>query len=148
MIPIGLWIVLSPHLARIHWINGFSHRCSAVFVHQTEEKMSLVPAAQLDDLLRQLRRFSANHVKISARDQEWARGLVDNVLKERVFRLCEERSRLPIKQYEYTGSVYEHLKTGAADEVDVMMVLNTGAREVLAEELVPGKEVDTWHLRE
>ena len=122
------------------------------FVHQTEEKMSLVPAVwratQLDDLLRQLRRFSANHVKISARDQEWARGLVDDVLKERVFRLCEERSRLPIKQYEYTGSVYEHLKTGAADEVDVMMVLNTGAREVVAEELVPGKEVDTWHLRE
>ena len=115
-----------------------------VFVHLTEGIMALIPAAEAkqhgDHLLGKLRRFSADHVKISARDQEWARGLVDDILKGKVFKLCQERSRLPISHFEYTGSVYERLKTEAADEVDVMVVLKTNRREVVAETAVPGED--------
>ena len=38
---------------------------------------------------------------------------------------CRRNSTLLIQNLEYTGSVYERLKTEAADEVDVMVVLKT-----------------------
>ena len=43
---------------------------------------------------------------------------------------CQQHSSLPILKLEYTGSVYERLKTEAADEVDVMVVLRTKRREI------------------
>ena len=90
------------------------------------------------DLLSQLRRFSADQVKIAVKEQDWTKRLVDSILKENVFDHCQELSRLPIRKFEYTGSQYERLKTEAAD-VDVMVVLKTGKNEVKADEVVPGK---------
>ena len=43
---------------------------------------------------------------------------------------CQQHSSLPILKLDYTGSVYERLKTEAADEVDVMVVLRTTRREI------------------
>ena len=87
------------------------------------------------DLLRQLRRFYAEEVKIAVADQERAKSLVGSILKENIFK---ELSSLPIRKFEYTGSQYEHLKTETAD-VDIMVVLNTRKNEIKAHRVVPGK---------
>ena len=113
---------------------------SILFAFCSLVAMALALQNQPDpNLLRQLRRFSADQVKIAVTDQEWAKGLVDSILKEKVFNHCQELSSLPIRAFEYTGSLYEHLKTEAADEVDIMVVLKTGKNEVKADEVVPGK---------
>ena len=50
-----------------------------------------------------------------------ARRLVTDYVQGQVMVFCKQRSSLPILKLEYTGSVYERLKTEAADEVDVMV---------------------------
>ena len=59
-----------------------------------------------------------------------ARRLVTDYVQDQVMVFCKQRSSLPILKLEYTGSVYERLKTEAADEVDVMVVLRTTRREI------------------
>ena len=59
-----------------------------------------------------------------------ARRLVTDYVQGQVMVFCKQRSSLPILKLEYTGSVYERLKTEAADEVDVMVVLRTKRREI------------------
>lgn len=66
-------------------------------------------------------------------------------IENQVMWYCRKKSTLPILRLEYTGSVYERLKTEAADEVDVMVVLKTttpwlwGDPEVMVEDTdVPG----------
>ena len=49
------------------------------------------------------------------------RRLVTDYVQGQVMVFCKQRSSLPILKLEYTGSVYERLKTEAADEVDVMV---------------------------
>ena len=46
-------------------------------------------------------------------------------IKDKIIEYCKQNSSLPILRIEYTGSVYERLKTNAADEVDIMVVLKT-----------------------
>ena len=81
-------------------------------------------------LTQQLRRYSADHVKITKEDTEQAKRLVDNYIKNEILPYISSKSPLPISKQEYTGSLYERLKTEAADEVDVMVVLRTGKQEV------------------
>ena len=90
-------------------------------------------------LTQQLRRYSTDHVKIAIEDTEQAKRLVDNYIKKEILpRICRESS-LPISKQEYTGSLYEKLKTEAADEVDVMVILQTTKQEVTQEDAgVPG----------
>ena len=53
-----------------------------------------------------------------------------------------ERSALPIQKLEYRGSMYERLKTEAADELDVMVVIKaTDAEVAILETGVPGFDV-------
>lgn len=76
-------------------------------------------------LTTKLREFLANHVKISEADMTRSKKLVKDFIENQVMWYCREKSTLPILRLEYTGSVYERLKTEAADEVDVMVVLKT-----------------------
>ncbi|PFX19295.1 Mitochondrial dynamics protein MID51 [Stylophora pistillata] len=91
-------------------------------------------------LTQQLRRFSAEHVKINKEDTHQTKHLVDSYLKNGVLRYIFDNSQpLAISKLEYTGSLYERLKTEAADEVDVMVVLQTDKQEVILEDAgVPG----------
>ena len=90
-------------------------------------------------LTQQLRRYSADHVKITKEDTDQAKHLVDNYIKSEILAYINSNSPLPISKQEYTGSLYERLKTEAADEVDVMVVLQTAKQEVTKEDCgVPG----------
>ena len=98
-----------------------------------------------DTLTRKLRNYSVKHVKISEADMTRTKKLVKDYIEDEIMWYCRRNSTLPIQKLEYTGSVYERLKTEAADEVDVMVVLKTtkpwfwGDPEVMVEETdIPG----------
>ena len=93
-----------------------------------------------DTLTRKLRNYSVKNVKISEDDMKRTRKLVKDYIEDEIMSYCRRNSTLPIQKLEYTGSVYERLKTEAADEVDVMVVLKTtkpwfwGDPEVMVQE--------------
>ena len=90
-------------------------------------------------LTQKLRRYSADHVKISKEDTDRAKRIVDSYIKDEILQFISNTSPLPISKHEYTGSLYEKLKTEAADEVDVMVVLQTAKDEVVQQDCrVPG----------
>ena len=98
-----------------------------------------------DTLTRKLRNYSAKHVKISEADMTRTKKMVKDYVENQIMWYCRKKSTLPILRLEYTGSVYERLKTEAADEVDVMVGLKTttpwlwGDPEVMVEDSdVPG----------
>ena len=98
-----------------------------------------------DALTRKLRDYSVNHVKIAEADMTRTKKLVKDYIEDEIMWYCRRNSTLPILKLEYTGSVYERLKTEAADEVDVMVVLKTtkpwfwGDPEVMVENTgIPG----------
>lgn len=62
-----------------------------------------------------------------------SKDLVREYIENNVMDWCKRNSSLPILRLEYTGSVYEGLKTEAADEVDVMVVLRTNRQEITVE---------------
>lgn len=85
------------------------------------------------------------NVKIAEADQALSRALVRGYIEDGIIVYCRRNSTLPILRLEYTGSVYERLKTEALDEVDFMVVLKTdkpwlwGEPEVMIEDTdVPG----------
>ena len=92
-------------------------------------------------LTKKLREYFIKNVKIPEADQARARSLVRDYIKDHIIEYCKQNSSLPILRIEYTGSVYERLKTEAADEVDIMVVLKThkpllwGDPEVLVEDV-------------
>ncbi|XP_031556133.1 uncharacterized protein LOC116292926 isoform X2 [Actinia tenebrosa] len=88
------------------------------------------------DLNNQLRYYSAQHVKIQESDYEWAKSLVEKYVKDELWNYIRENSEFPLQKLEYTGSHYERLKTEAADEVDVMLVLD--AKKHITKEEVEG----------
>ena len=91
-------------------------------------------------MTKKLRAYSAKNVKISEADMARSRKLVKDYVEDEIMEYCRKESPLPILRLEYTGSVYERLKTEAADEVDVMVVLKTskpwlwGDPEVIVED--------------
>ncbi|XP_068751496.1 uncharacterized protein [Montipora capricornis] len=90
-------------------------------------------------LTQQLRRYSAEHVKITKNDIDQTKQLVDKYIKNEVLQYMCSNSALPISKQEYTGSLYERLKTEAADEVDVMVVLQTDKHDITKQDAgVPG----------
>ena len=86
-----------------------------------------------DPLTKKLRDFSVKYVKIAEADMTRSRRLVVEYIEEQVIKYCRQKSSIQILRPEYTGSVYEGLKTEAADEVDVMVVLGTTRHEVTTE---------------
>lgn len=77
-----------------------------------------------DQLNYQLRTFSASYVKIQESDYEWAKRLLDEYVNKALLNYITVNSDVPLRNLQYTGSHYEHLKTEAADEIDVMVVLD------------------------
>ena len=101
--------------------------------------MAQAQARRGDALTKKLRAFSVKYVKISEDDMSRSRKLVKDYIEDQVMVYCRQNSSLPILRLEFTGSVYERLKTEAADEVDVMVVLKTTRSEIeLVESGVPG----------
>ena len=86
-----------------------------------------------DPLTKKLRDFSVKYVKITNEDMARSRSLVQEVIEKQIMSYCERNSLIPILRREYTGSVYEGLKTEKADEVDVMVVLKITRQEVTVE---------------
>ena len=82
-------------------------------------------------LTQQLRRYSAAYVKITKTDTDQAKQMVDKFIKNEILQYICSNSALPISKPEYTGSLYERLKTESADEVDVMVVLQFGKKEII-----------------
>lgn len=79
-----------------------------------------------DELTEALRRFYKSEVLIPKEEKAKCKSLVERYVKPLV-KCCREICPLPIlKPLEYTGSMYEGLKAEAADEVDLMVVLETG----------------------
>ncbi|XP_022803684.1 cyclic GMP-AMP synthase-like [Stylophora pistillata] len=90
-------------------------------------------------LTKKLRDFSVKYVKISEEDMTRARKLVKKYIEDRIIMYCRENSKIQILKLEYTGSFYERLKTEAADEVDIMVVMKTQKEEIeVIETEVPG----------
>ena len=103
--------------------------------------MALAEARRGDatSLTEKLRDFSAKYVKISDLNKTRTRTLVNDYIENQIIEFCRQKSELQILNLQYTGSFYERLKTEAADEVDIMVVLGTPSSEieVIASE-VPG----------
>ena len=76
-------------------------------------------------LTKKLRDYSVKNVKISEEDKARSRKLMRDYVEDEIIEYCRQNSTLPILRLEYTGSVYEKLKTEASDEVDCMVVLKT-----------------------
>ena len=107
--------------------------------HQIMSASGQTEARRGDSLTKKLRDFSVKYVKISDADTTRSKELARNYIENQVMMHCRQNSSLPILRLEYTGSVYEGLKTEAADEVDVMVVLKTTNQEVMGEDRgIPG----------
>lgn len=92
-----------------------------------------------ETLTRKLRTYSVKNVKITEADMARTKKLIKNCIEDQVMKYCQQNSPLPILRLEYTGSVYEGLKTEAADEADIMVVLKTARQEVAPENTeIPG----------
>lgn len=87
-----------------------------------------------DTLTRNLRKYFADNVKINKERMKHAKKLVKEYVEDEIICYCERKSPLPLLRLEYTGSMYERLKYGAADEVDLMLVLATTSLEVTVED--------------
>ena len=73
-------------------------------------------------------------MKITKEDTDQAKHVVDSYIKNGVLQYMSSNSPpLAISKQEYTGNLYQRLKTEAADEVDVMVVLQTAKQEVTKE---------------
>ena len=94
--------------------------------------MALAEARRVDatSLTEKLRDFSAKYVKISDVDKTRTRTLVNDYIENQIIEFCRQKSELQILNLQYTGSFYERLKTEAADEVDIMVVLGTPSSEI------------------
>ena len=92
-----------------------------------------------ETLTRKLRTYSVKNVKITEADMARTKKLIKDCIEDQVMKYCQQNSPLPILKLEYTGSVYEGLKTEAADEADIMVVLKTARQEVAPENTeIPG----------
>ena len=76
-------------------------------------------------LTKKLRDFSVKYVKISEETTTRAKRLVKDYIEDQIIVYCQENSTIKILKLEYTGSFYEGLKTEAADEADIMVILGT-----------------------
>ena len=116
------------------FIMFFNSCCYSFFVMLQAKR-----SCDTSSLTQKLRRYSADHVKISKEDTDRAKRIVDSYIKDEILQFISNTSPLPISKHEYTGSLYERLKTEAADEVDVMVVLQTAKEEVIQQDCgVPG----------
>jgi len=75
-------------------------------------------------MLQALRKYEAAKVKIPKERSQWTREIADTLL-EYIRKYCKKEAPDIFSHLEYTGSFYENLKTGDADEIDIMLALDT-----------------------
>ena len=92
-----------------------------------------------DSLTRRLRKYLADNVKISKENKKHAKKLIKDYVEDQIIYHCERNSPLPLLRLEYTGSMYEGLKSVAAGEVDLMLIVGTTSLDVAVEDSgIPG----------
>ena len=93
---------------------------------------------QSGDLLKLLRKFSADRVKMESDGTKWANQMIEKYVKGQINLYFQEKANIKIKEFVFTGSAFEFLKTEAADEADIMIVLRVGKNDVTFDSVVPG----------
>lgn len=88
------------------------------------------------ELLRNLRKYHKETVRLPASDTQWAKQLVYSHT-QKLLEFCKRETGV-VRNMEYTGSMYERLETKKNNEFEVMVVLTTGSADVSVEEVVPG----------
>lgn len=90
-------------------------------------------------MLQTLRKFSAGKVKIPKERSQWAKKMADTHL-EYIRKYCKEKAPQFFSHLVYTGSFYEHLKTEDANEIDIILALDTksDAHLTIEEVTLPG----------
>lgn len=88
------------------------------------------------ELLRNLRKYHKDAVRLPASDTQWAKQLVYSQT-QKLLEFCKRETAV-IRNMEYAGSMYERLETRNNSDFDVMVVLKTGSEDVSVEEVVPG----------
>lgn len=101
-------------------------------------------ALQASPLTKKLRDFSVKYVKISEETSTRARTLVKDYIEDQIIAYIQENSEIKILKLEYTGSFYEGLKTEAADEADIMVILKTPSSGI---EAIPSRVPGCVRLR-
>ena len=83
-------------------------------------------------------------MNISEESSTHARTLVKDYIEGQVISFCRDHSVIEILKLEYTGSFYEGLKTEAADETDIMVILKTPSTGI---EVIQSQFPGYVHLR-
>ena len=83
-------------------------------------------------------------MNISEESTTHARTLVKDYIEGQVISFCRDHSVIEILKLEYTGSFYEGLKTEAADETDIMVILKTPSTGI---EVIQSQFPGYVHLR-
>ena len=88
-----------------------------------------------NELLRNLRKYHREKVRLPASDTQWAKQLVYSQT-QKLLEFCKRETGV-VRNMEYTGCMYERLETRRSNEFEVMVVLKTGDEDVTVEEVVP-----------
>ena len=92
-----------------------------------------------EGLLKSLRKFCNDRVKMDKEGQKWAKSVIDKYVNGELMQFFQQKAEIHIREFVYTGSAFESLKTEAADEADVMIVLKIRNSDVSSfEQELPG----------
>lgn len=87
------------------------------------------------ELLRNLRKYHREKVRLPASDTQWAKQLVYSQT-QKLLEFCKRETGV-VRNMEYAGPMYERLETGKSNEFEVMVILKTGVEDITVEEVVP-----------
>ena len=90
---------------------------------------------RLNELLKNLRKYHREKVRLPASEIQWAKQLVYSHT-QKLLEYCRRETGV-VRSMEYGGSMYERLETNRGNEIEVMLVLKTGLEDVTVEEVVP-----------
>lgn len=87
------------------------------------------------ELLKNLRRFHREKVRLPASDTQWAKQLV-YAHTQKLLEYCKKQTGV-VRYVEYVGSTYERLESKRGNEFHVMVVIKTGPEDIAVQEVVP-----------
>ncbi|XP_078345001.1 cyclic GMP-AMP synthase-like [Oculina patagonica] len=87
------------------------------------------------ELLRNLRKYHREKVRLPASDTQWAKQLVYSQT-QKLLEFCKRETGV-VRNMEYAGPMYERLETRKSNEFEVMVVLKTCDEDVTVEQVVP-----------
>lgn len=87
------------------------------------------------ELLKNLRKYHREKVRLPAGDTQWAKQLV-YAHTQTLLQYCKKETGV-VRNMEYGGSMYERLESKRGNEFEVMVVIKTGLEDVAVEDVVP-----------